>query len=78
MTAPFAVMGIVLGGEKRDMYRPYLHLMARNPELKIHQNRTGVQPGSHVGHVSAVGEDLAHLDELITHACEYMSGFIDE
>ena len=78
MTAAFAVMGIVFGGEKSDMYRPYLHLMARNPELKIHQNRTGVQPGSHVGHVSAVGENLTHLEDLITHACDYMSGVIDE
>jgi 5-(carboxyamino)imidazole ribonucleotide synthase len=78
MTAPFAVMGKILGGEKSDMYRPYLHLMARNPELKFHQYRSDVQTGSHVGHVSAVGYDLLHLEDLIVHACDYMSGEIDE
>jgi phosphoribosylaminoimidazole carboxylase (NCAIR synthetase) len=78
MTAPFAVMGIVFGGEKSNMYRPYLHLMARNPELKFHQYRTELHPGIHVGHVSAVGGNLTHVEELIVHACEYMSGIIDE
>ena len=71
-------MGNVFGGEKSDMYRPYLHLMARNPELKIHQYRTDVHPGSHVAHVSAVGDSLKHVEELIVHACDYMTGIIDE
>ncbi|NBV66293.1 MAG: 5-(carboxyamino)imidazole ribonucleotide synthase, partial [Actinobacteria bacterium] len=31
MTAQYAVMGNVLGGDKQDMYRPYLHLLARTP-----------------------------------------------
>ena len=78
MTAPFAVTGNILGKEKSDMYRPYLHLMARNPELKIHQYRTEVHHGSHVGHVTAVGENLTRVEELIVHACDYMSGVIDE
>ena len=78
MTAAFAVVGNVFGGEKSNMYRPYLHLMARNPELKFHQYRTELHPGNRVGHVSAVGGNLTHVEELIVHACEYMSGIIDE
>lgn len=78
MTASYAVMGNVLGGEKKDMYRPYLHLMARNPELKVHQYMKDVRPGRKIGHVNAVGEDLLHLVELIEHARDYMSGEIDE
>jgi len=78
MTAPYAVMGNILGGEKTDMYRPYLHLMARNPELKIHQYMKDVRPGRKIGHVNAVGDDLLHLEELIEHARDYMSGEIDE
>jgi 5-(carboxyamino)imidazole ribonucleotide synthase len=78
MTASYAVMGNVLGGEKQDMYRPYLHLMARNPELKVHQYMKDVRPGRKIGHVNAVGEDLLHLVELIEHARDYMSGEIDE
>ena len=78
MTAAFAVMGNILGGDKSDMYRPYLHLMARNPELKVHQYMKEVRPGRKIGHVNAVGEDLLHLEELIVHARDYMSGEIDE
>jgi 5-(carboxyamino)imidazole ribonucleotide synthase len=78
MTAPFAVMGTVIGGQKRDMYRPYLHLMARNPELKVHQYMNEVAPGETVGHVTAAGDDLEHLKEIIDHARGYMSGEIDE
>lgn len=78
MTAAYAVMGNILGGEKQDMYRPYLHLMARNPELKVHQYMKDVRPGRKIGHVNAVGEDLLHLVELIEHARDYMSGEIDE
>ena len=78
MTASYAVMGNILGGEKQDMYRPYLHLMARNPELKVHQYMKDVRPGRKIGHVNAVGEDLLHLVELIEHARDYMSGEIDE
>jgi len=78
MTAPFALTGNVFAGDKSDMYRPYLHLMARNPELKFHQYGSDVHSGSHVGHVSAVGENFAYVEDLIVHACDYMSGEIDE
>lgn len=78
MSAPFALTGNVFAGDKSDMYRPYLHLMARNPELKFHQYRSDLHSGSHVGHVSAVGDNLTHLEDLIVHACDYMSGAIDE
>ena len=78
MTAPYAVMGNILGGEKTNMYRPYLHLMARNPELKFHQYQKEVRPGRKIGHVSAVGNDLVQLISDVQHARDYMSGEIDE
>lgn len=78
MVAPYAVMGNILGGEKTDMYRPYLHLMARNPNLKFHQYKKEVRRGRKIGHVTAVGENLLELIEVISHARDYMSGEIDE
>ena len=78
MTAPFAVMGNILGGEKTDMYRPYLHLMARNPELKFHQYKKEVRKGRKIGHVTVIGENLLVLTEIAEHARDYMSGEIDE
>jgi 5-(carboxyamino)imidazole ribonucleotide synthase len=78
MTAPFVVMGNIFSGEKPDMYRPYLHLMARNPGLKFHQYRKEVRPGQCIGHVTALGENLQELIEIAEHARDYMSGEIDE
>ncbi|CAN2215809.1 PurK Phosphoribosylaminoimidazole carboxylase (NCAIR synthetase) [Candidatus Nanopelagicaceae bacterium] len=78
MTHDFAVMGNILGGEKLDMYRPYLHLMARNPDLKFHQYMKDVRPGRKIGHVTAVGSNLLQLRDDVQHARDYMSGVIDE
>lgn len=78
MMAEYAVMGNILGGEKTDMYRPYLHLMARNPDLKFHQYKKDVRPGRKIGHVTAVGSDLLQLTSDVQHARDYMSGEIDE
>ena len=78
LVGSYAVMGNILGGEKSDMYRPYLHLMARNPELKFHQYMKEVRPGRKIGHVNIVGENLLELTQIVQHARDYMSGEIDE
>lgn len=78
MTAPLAVMGNVLGGNKTDMYRPYLHLMARTPALHFHQYKKDVRPGRKIGHVTLLGKDLVELTQEVQHAVDYMSGEIDE
>ena len=59
-----------------NMYRPYLHLMARSPAMKIHQYRSDSLQAK--GHVTAMGRNLLDLTECVTHAVEYMSGVIDE
>lgn len=59
-----------------NMYRPYLHLMARSPAMKIHQYRSSSLKTK--GHVTAMGRDLLDLTECVTHAVQYMSGVIDE
>ena len=73
-----AVMGNILGKNKTDMYRPYLHLMARNPSLKFHMYGKEVRPGRKIGHVNVLGKDLVELRTEIEHAIDYMSGDIDE
>jgi 5-(carboxyamino)imidazole ribonucleotide synthase len=78
LTHKYSVMGNILGGEKTDMYRPYLHLMARTPSLHFHQYKKEVRPGRKIGHVTACGEDLLHLTQEVRHARDYMSGVIDE
>ncbi len=81
LVAPYAVMGNVIGIESDksgDLYRPYLHLMARTPALKIHQYMKELRPGRKVGHVTLLGEDLLHLRSEVSHAVDYLSGAIDE
>lgn len=74
MVAPFAVSATYCGDD--NMYRPYLHLMARSPGLKFHQYRSAASGSK--GHVTAMGGDLLDLKECVVHAVEYMSGVIDE
>jgi 5-(carboxyamino)imidazole ribonucleotide synthase len=77
-TAPYAVMVNVLGGDKGDMYRAYLHCMARDPGLKIHMYGKDVRPGRKLGHVTVVGDDLDDLLARAHHAADYLTGVIDE
>ena len=74
LTAPFAVSSSFFG--EGNMYRPYLHLMARSPGLKFHQY--GSDAVSAKGHVTALGWNLLDLQECVSHAIDYMSGVIDE
>ena len=81
LVAPFAVMGNIIGidtDKSSDLYRPYLHLMARIPALKIHQYMKELRPGRKVGHVTLLGSDLLHLRSEVSHAVDYLSGAIDE
>ena len=74
-------MGNVIGIEtdkSNDLYRPYLHLMARSPGLKVHQYMKELRPGRKVGHVTLLGADLLHLRSEVSHAVDYLSGAIDE
>ena len=78
ITAPFVVTGNIIAGKKLDMYRPYLHLMARNPGLKFHQYHSEASVGQQIGHIACAGEDVEHLIHEIEHALEYFRGMIDE
>lgn len=81
LIAPYAVMGNVIGiqtDKSTNLFRPYLHLMARIPALKIHQYMKELRPGRKVGHVTLLGGDLLHLRSEVSHAVDYLSGAIDE
>lgn len=78
MTAQYVVVGNIVCGEKTDMYRPYLHLMARTPALKFHQYKNEAKPGAVVGHVTLLGDDVNLLIHEVQHALDYLSAQIDE
>ena len=64
----FAVAGILITDPQSDDYRPYLHLMARNPKLKFDQR---------MKLVGVAGDNLEELLTEIIHAQQYYSGEID-
>ena len=78
MVAPIAVTGNLVAGKKSNMYRPYLHLMARTPALKFHQYGKEVSTGHRTGHITLLGESLEDLIDEIEHAIDYIIGEIDE
>ena len=75
---PWTVMGNVLGGEHADLYPTYRHLMARDPELKVHLYGKSVRPGRKIGHVNVSGNDLSDLRARARHAADYIQGVILE
>lgn len=83
-----AVMANVLGGAPStslrvdaealsDLGRAYLHCMARDPGLRIHNYGKKVVPGRKVGHVTVSGDDPADLLERARHAAGFMAGDAD-
>jgi len=78
MTAAYVVTGNFYCGDKPNMYRPYLHLMARTPALKFHQYKNSGVPGELMGHITLAGNDLPKIIEEIEHALQYLQGEIDE
>lgn len=71
LRAEWTVSSEIQSGAKQDMYRPYLHLMARTPAMKYWQN-----PGP--GFMAISGSDLEFLIGEARHAIEYFKGEIDE
>lgn len=76
--APVTVMVNILGGDLAEIYPAYRHVLARDPELKVHWYGKGVRPGRKVGHVTVTGTDVASLRERAWHAADYIAGVVDE
>jgi len=74
----WTVMANVLGGEYPELYPAYRHVMARDPEAKVHVYGKGVRPGRKIGHVNVSGGDLADLRERARHAADYIQGAVTE
>lgn len=74
---PWSVMVNVLGGDHPDLYRAYLHVMARDPGAKVHLYGKAVRPGRKVGHVTVCGSDLADCRARARHAAEFLTGLIE-
>ena len=71
-TARQTVMVNVLGGDDPDLYSRLVHVMAADPGVKVHLYGKAVRPGRKVGHVTAVGGDVAELRDRARRAASYL------
>ena len=72
-TAPSAVMANVLGGEDPDLHGKLNHVLAADPALKVQLYGKPVRPGRKVGHVTALGSDVASVADRARRAARYIA-----
>ncbi|MGY1783131.1 5-(carboxyamino)imidazole ribonucleotide synthase [Geodermatophilus sp. SYSU D01036] len=85
MAAPAVVMANVLGGRASEpgwdgpgLDERVHHLMAHWPDVKLHWYGKGQRPGRKLGHVTALGEDLAEVRARAVAAARYLAdGVVD-
>jgi 5-(carboxyamino)imidazole ribonucleotide synthase len=85
MTAPVVVMANVLGGAASapdwagpDLDERIHHLMAHWPDVKLHWYGKGQRAGRKLGHVTALGQDLAEVRARAVAAARYLAdGVVD-
>ena len=75
--APWTVMANVLGGSCDDLHAQLGHLLAGDPELRIHLYGKQVRPGRKLGHVTLCGDDLDDLRERARWAADQLRGAHD-
>ena len=77
MTAPVVVMANLLGGPDdvvpKGIDERVHHCMASWPDVKIHLYGKGFRPGRKVGHVTALGADLAEVRARARAAADYLA-----
>lgn len=75
MVAPNVVMANVIGGpdpDDRDVFSRMEHVLAHDPEAKVHLYGKAVRPGRKIGHVTLVGDDIPDLRGRAQHAAEHL------
>jgi 5-(carboxyamino)imidazole ribonucleotide synthase len=75
-TAPAVVMANVLGAQRppsMGVDERLHHLFARFPDVKVHLYGKEERPARKVGHVTALGDDMASVRERATLAADWLS-----
>jgi 5-(carboxyamino)imidazole ribonucleotide synthase len=77
LTAPVVVMANLLAGPDdgvpKGIDERLHHCLARWPDVKVHLYGKGFRPGRKVGHVTALGTDLAEVRDRAAAAADYLA-----
>jgi 5-(carboxyamino)imidazole ribonucleotide synthase len=77
-TAPCAVMANILGADDPDLHGKLNHVLAADPALKVQLYGKPVRPGRKVGHVTALGADMADVRDRARRAARYLATGTEE
>ena len=72
LTAPQVVMVNLLGGDDGDLYERLHHVLAADPEIRVHLYGKQARPGRKIGHVTALGDDVAGPRDRALAAASYL------
>jgi len=72
LAAPRVAMANVFGGASPDIFARYEHVMAADPGVKVHLYGKQVRPSRKIGHVTALGGDMADLRARARRAASYL------
>jgi 5-(carboxyamino)imidazole ribonucleotide synthase len=72
LAAPRVAMANVFGGASPDIFARYEHVMAADPGVKVHLYGKQLRPGRKIGHVTALGGDMADLRARARRAASYL------
>jgi 5-(carboxyamino)imidazole ribonucleotide synthase len=73
LTAPCVAMANVLGADDPDLHGKLNHVLAADPAVKVQLYGKPVRPGRKVGHVTALGADMAEVRDRATRAARYLA-----
>jgi len=76
--APVVVMENILGGTEPDLREGLVHVMALDPGVKVHFYGKEVRPGRKVGHVTALGTDVAETTARARRAASYLASCVED
>ena len=64
----------VLGADQEDLNRAYFHVLAHDPQAKVHMYGKSVRPGRKLGHVNVSGDDADSVLARARHAADFIAG----
>jgi 5-(carboxyamino)imidazole ribonucleotide synthase len=73
LTAPCVAMVNVLGADDPDLHGKLNHVLAADPAVKVQLYGKPVRPGRKVGHVTALGDDMAEVRDRAARAARYLA-----
>ena len=76
--APVVVMANVLGGETTDLARTLPVAFAGEPSVSVHLYGKSARPGRKLGHVTAMGTDVASVRASARRAAALLRGDVEE